>query len=133
MIREIKFRAWDKKENRMRYLSMGSVHISMNDGHWAFWGGVDRICGSADESGILMQFTGLKDEGSKDIYFGDIVECENVLDKRMERFEVTHHELAPSMIFKGIGCDTHHHIIYVTMKEYRIIGNVHENPKLLKQ
>jgi len=51
MSREIKFRAWDKES--MWQPDLGSL--------------------PADNTNILMQYTGLKDKNGKEIYEGDIV------------------------------------------------------------
>lgn len=72
MTREIKFRAWDIKENKMFTPSS----ISFKDGQ--LW-----VCDSYGDNkleyemlkpnGLLMQYTGLKDKNGVEIYEGDII------------------------------------------------------------
>jgi uncharacterized phage protein (TIGR01671 family) len=68
VMREIKFRAWDKTSNRMGAVyslhQSGSCHV--RDGNLLL---------NKDEC-ELMQFTGLKDKNGKEIYEGDIVKCD---------------------------------------------------------
>ena len=73
---EIKFRAWDKENNRMIYQSknicfhiadefVGIDNNSTNNYIEFSW------LGSLNT--ILMQFTGLQDKNEKDIFIGDII------------------------------------------------------------
>lgn len=58
-MREIKFRAWDKEKNEITTtICIGGLHIPYN---------------SNPNNYILMQYTGLKDKNGKEIYEGDIV------------------------------------------------------------
>ena len=64
----------------------------------------------------IMQYTGLKDKNGKEIYEGDILEvyggeCINYLVESLY-----------SIFYDRIN----------TELEYEIIGNIHENPELLK-
>ena len=62
-MREIKFRAWDNKQNKMR-----------NDGFSIYYDGSIQFADSIESKDfILMQYTGLKDKNGKEIYEGDIL------------------------------------------------------------
>lgn len=109
-----KFRAWDIENKK---------HISDCDR-------VYHLLTGGDNSFIYEQCTGLKDKNGKLIYEGDIVNCSfNGKANTVETFS--------KKLFQG------KHLVefleyyfspfnYVNASDVEVIGNVHENPELLK-
>jgi len=138
MKREIKFRAWDVA-NKLMYMPEAISHITFGHTDWnmiytktgtpASWG--KKYPG---EEIKLMQFTGLKDKKGKDIYEGDILKLQYPLNYGFAG--IHNKELIVSITFdngcfwfSGEGhtdCNWHHY------DEYEVIGNIYENPELLK-
>ncbi|MCT3311283.1 hypothetical protein EFP47_17205 [Lactiplantibacillus pentosus] len=135
MVMMIKFRAWDKVQNKM--LLPDNIEFINGQAHWAEAstdgnGGYSND-GKVDGIGALFeleQFTDLKDVSGKDIYEGDIVKSNykyaqpNISQIIMEdgNSYITGEDLATGnemLVSDHIG-------------EIEVIGNVHENPELLK-
>ena len=124
MKREIKFRAWDKENKKMKYNITG-IEYGNGDGN------INGIFIDGDIHEIekieLMQYTGLHDKNGKEIWENDIVEItrEGIYEKGI-------------IIFKN-GC------FFIKSKEnllalyncelnnykVKVIGNITDNPELL--
>ena len=130
--REIKFRAWDKKEKKMWIQSLVGVGVYENalysnpyskdtkNEFTTHWTG-----GKITQE--LMQYTGLKDKNGKEIYEGDILDIEG--DTKRNPYQV---------IFRNAGFDAVAKTDFVGMGKWykdekvEIIGNIYENPELIK-
>ena len=110
-MREIKFRAWDKKNKKFVYLEL------LNNREIK----VDSFEATNIES--WKQYTGLKDKNGKEIYEGDIILYSDIVEPKIVEFR------------KGVFCYKMHEKAYHIFDETQcnIIGNIYENPKLLKQ
>ena len=126
-MREIKFRAWDNCSKEMEYSEV------MPDLH--FWKWVNY-----NPETIVMRYTELKDKSGKEIYEGDIVELTNTY-KGMNTKSIVEidfidftfagkwaEEYSPSgYMYNPLGS---YNFPIVTIE---VIGNIYENPELLKE
>lgn len=108
-MREIKFRAFNFRDFKMEYFPLGETIPYDYDGY-------DR-----KRNYPVMQFTGLKDKNGVEIYEGDIVIFGGVYN-----YEVVFIKGGFAVMFK----DGHRYL--GQFAEIEIIGNIYENPNLLK-
>jgi uncharacterized phage protein (TIGR01671 family) len=123
-MREIKFRAWDTNFNRM--WKWVKTRLSLTVNNKLLYSDIGDFINVKNL--ILMQYVGLKDRNGKEIYEGDIVEyldvaCDGGGDDEKHKIVIKNLETAFwfDMSFK-----------YVGKKECEVIGNIYENPNLLK-
>lgn len=120
-MREIKFRSWGPLSNMM--LDWDDIKDTFNDY-------IDH------HSYVLMQYTGLKDKNGKEIYEGDIVKgvChERIFSHRGRTEEVIGEVFISPEMGATVRWQTHKYRGIPNLYEVEIIGNVHENPKLLNK
>lgn len=143
MTRPIKFRSWDstnkKMSNGMDTLVRGDgeVFIQTDVGEGASAGMMD------DNLGLLvMQFTGLLDRNEKEVYEGDFISIDGWELNWVVRWVVLEAAFQPCMASTGAPMRRFNWLdqgvngIYMQMTKttdlFEVIGNIHENPELLK-
>lgn len=132
MSRVIKFRIWsDETVHRMEDGGMKPIH-----GSWIIPARIELNGDGAlfdlhDEPVVYEQFTGIKDEHGVEIYEGDIVELWNSHNDDSEFHEIGQVKWMDD--FAGFGV-AHQGGTYLSWTQYEItlLGNIHENPDLLK-
>lgn len=145
-LREIKFRAWDMKYEQMCFVTSMFWPIKKRNGF-------DIVEGyglpnspyrdiTITELNPLMQYTGLKDKNGEEIYEGDIVEVNkgwstggyNSIGDYEPPTEIKY---LRKVVWKETGLDWNGIVSGSTLcanncKYFTVIGNIYENPDLLK-
>ena len=122
-MRQIKFRAWDKKTKEYFHISE-LWNSGTNPECFNFDGWTDNFGDEGRLKDIVIeQFTGMTDVNGNDIYEGDIVENERGEILRVSYSAIDASFVAGNCYFGSIGAG----------KEIRIIGNVHANPELSEE
>lgn len=128
-MREIKFRAWLKKEKKMGFVSKltfskekGLYHATIDDdeGNCIFYGFIEEV--------ELLQFTGLKDVDGTEIYEGDLMKHKKDLYLVEWRYGIA--SFCFTLLREDIKC--YPNFNKGTVKSIEIVGNKFENPELLK-
>lgn len=124
-MREIKFRAWDKK-NKVHIYLIGFCCNIYSDTIIRLWWTYNKNSQQLFNESfpidqiILEQYTGLKDKNGKEIYEGDILRRTGVKEAVWETGECRY----------GSGAFRIHGFIMCEMAPYcEIIGNIHDTPK----
>lgn len=109
MSRPIKFRAWDKKANcwaenlSVNFMADAKLHTEISDRY------------------IFLEFTGLLDKNGKEIYEGDLMKDINgYVSKVQWEVQESTHDNSEWVGYRG------------DLFNEEVIGNIYENPKLLK-
>lgn len=133
MNREIKFKAWNG--DRMLYFENGDFFLKPN-------GKIEVPSSTGHEfyerDYPVMQFTGLKDKEGNEIYEGDVVKRQYGVGIKgvvqygsflvtKDNWGVEHWATGWHLNYEDGSGST------PITNEYTIIGNIHENPELLKQ
>lgn len=115
-MREIKFRAWDKKGKQMYVFKLRDLLESK----------IEFVINCDDDVTAIMQYTGLKAKDNEEICEGDVV----VYDGDLQEDSSYHYQIKwdEEMLSFTLGDD-----IPISDAEHLVIlGNIWQNPKLLE-
>ena len=143
-MRELKFRAWNKRDKKMEHLDYLNVSKAEFAGNWkvALPEGLFDV---ATVKGnmlmfkdiIILQYTGLQDRNGVDIYEGDVVTQYEIPSKAYDKKQqVFFHG---GMFCVGVPGDLEGPLYFETNTIYRkkrvnlieVVGNIYENEDLL--
>jgi uncharacterized phage protein (TIGR01671 family) len=135
MKRELKFRAWDSKDEKMfipDYITNEGLIMCHNEYECPSFHPND----TNEHPLILMQYTGLKDKNGKEIYEGDITNY-GIIKWFNELCWDGSGSCHPGFYFKNGGIHQENDENYIDMDwhigfedDIEIIGNIYENPEL---
>jgi uncharacterized phage protein (TIGR01671 family) len=126
-MKEIKFRAWDELNNKMEYLSLLGLHYEYSNQLTVY--GVEDKYGKVSRTAPVMQFTGLKDKNGKEIWEGDIVTQQNIV----EEIYVVKFEEVILDCFHCLGWNITNWSDKKIASNTEVIGNIYQNPELLEK
>jgi len=131
-MREIKFRAWDRKDEEWVY-----VTLTTGEAEYEFEGSFNW-----HDLEPWQQFTGLTDKNGKEIYEGDFIEIDGGKEQAAKdtawssqyraavEWEEGGARYCLDRTIRGIDCGGHD--LSFLVPKLSIIGNVYETPELLK-
>ena len=126
-MREIKFRAWNTETNKM-VINLKEMGVFALQSTYS----IDEfLVIPTNEKYPLMQYTGLKDKSNKEIYDGDLLKVE--LDWGYGLAKIIVEIYFKDGCFRAKALNSHEDTLLIELPPCEVVGNVYENPELLKE
>lgn len=145
-MRELKFRAW--LDEYKQYIYFGGDYKEQT-GRWgkgrcALLGNnyIAELYANEDNSNMfyqvhkvecIEQYTGLKDKNGKEIYEGDIIQEKGLLSLTCVEWNKNNARYMTRVLEESKCVSTTFYFDVIDALGCEVIGNIHENPKLLEQ
>lgn len=134
--RQIKFRAWDSKRNKMYFCGDWHYDGEYQDINFPVeFDDEDTRWDLETKEITLMQFTGLLDKNGKEIYEGDILRFIFPKNKK-GKSAIHHHEvfwnLNQGAFYMRLPNNPNSKIVSSNATTHEAVGNIYENKELLK-
>lgn len=137
-MKNIKFRAWDKENNQWYSPTFEAYKGNLHELFISLSGGLSAhtMAGMEDESlwpnkFKLSQYTGENDKNGKEIFEGDIVDHEDTYPGNLPEFHRYVVEFGGGSFYLRSFVDPEYNDL-LNIGPLEIVGNVYENPQLLK-
>ena len=142
-MKNIKFRAWDKDYEKMTYFDDEDYEykppfvfrldqVFKKDSNYDDY--EDFEYNDITDKVEIMQYTGLHDKNGKEIFEGDIVNCQTKYGKAKAIIKFIDGKFVAYWDSKITHPKNGHHIAcYDINKRFEVIGNIYENKELLNE
>ena len=131
----LKFRAWDKKAKKMSKVTAIDFSTKPFRVFYKAYGNENYF----NQDAILMQSTGFHDKNGIEIFEGDILNCGHIVTESPFEEEDEYKEEQGIVTFVNCGFNiefNNYNTLFVdiilTCEDIEVIGNIYENPELLK-
>ncbi|MDU4319773.1 MAG: YopX family protein [Clostridium sp.] len=141
-MREIRFKIWDKTRNKMLTSNCGAFLLTQEGNAVFHQNGNNPLEALIEQIDYeVLMYTGLKDKNGTEIYEGDIVTYSVKGFKKINKTVMTFNEEHGAYLFgiyEGVKmpCGKKTRMNKYTRKSVNnveVIGNIYENPELLKE
>jgi len=124
MNRELKFRAWDRLEKKFIHPNSGYQGHYILDLNGRFH---NLQNGSGGDDYVVQQYTSCHDAHNKEIYEGDILAYNHG-----NGINIGYVGFTSGIFFLNYSDENNDELGYLLVSNIKIIGNIFENPELLK-